>query len=275
MLPPARVCSFARQCASSSSIEEKAGDEEAAAAAGGPASAFLAAVSEWDGSRPGWLDTVTTTGIDMTGKARELSGVQPSVTLMMPLPRDGQERDQGGNGGYNERNEGWEDRRGGGGGHQQSLLRPNYLGSGSNDITSFSPGRPALMASPGAMKVMGGAGITENLDRPNMPVTTANHHQSGFSSTKCAPSRFVNRSRSGWWSDQVGLQREAEIGKSGQGKYFIRLCFSIEFHFIGFCFNHCNPMSSSREERRKKRKSRWTDEACKTFIPGHMSHFNF
>lgn len=25
---------------------------------------------------------------------------------------------------------------------------------------------------------------------------------------------------------------------------------------------------SSREERRKKRKSRWTDEACKTFIPG-------
>jgi hypothetical protein len=23
-----------------------------------------------------------------------------------------------------------------------------------------------------------------------------------------------------------------------------------------------------REERRKKRKSRWTDEACKTFIPG-------
>ena len=112
---------------------------------------------------------VTTTGIDMTGKARELSGVQPSFTLMMLLPRDGQERDEGGAGGYNERNEGWEDRRGGGGGHQQSLLRPNYLGS--NDNTSFSPGRPALMGpSPGAMKVMGGAGITENLDRPNMPV---------------------------------------------------------------------------------------------------------
>ena len=88
----------------------------------------------------------------------------------MLLPRDGQEREQGGNGGYNDRNEGWEDRRGGSGGHQQSLLRPNYLG-GSNDNTSFSPGRPALMA-PGAMKVMGGAGITENLDRPNMPVTT-------------------------------------------------------------------------------------------------------
>ena len=225
LLPPARVCSFARQCASSSSIEEKAGDEEAAAAAGGPASAFLAAVSEWDGSRPGWLDTVTTTGIDMTGKARELSGVQPSVTLMMPLPRDGQEREQGGNGGYNERNEGWEDRRGGSGGHQQSLLRPNYLGSGSNDNTSFSPGRPALMASPGAMKVMGGAGITENLDRPNMPVTTTNHHQSGFSFTKYAPSRFVSRSRSGWWSDQADLQREAEIGK--RGKYFIGLCLSL------------------------------------------------
>ena len=80
------------------------------------------------------------------------------------LPRD--EREEGGSGGYNERNEGWEDRRGG---HQQSLLRPNYLSS-SNDNTSFSPGRPALMA-PGAMKVMGGAGITENLDRPNMPVT--------------------------------------------------------------------------------------------------------
>ena len=103
----------------------------------------------------------------MTGKARGLSGVQPSVTLMML--RDGQERDQGGNGSYNDRNEGWEDRRGSSGGHQQSLLRPNYLG-GSNDSTSFSPGRPALMASPGAMKVMGGAGITENLDRPNMPV---------------------------------------------------------------------------------------------------------
>ena len=83
--------------------------------------------------------------------------------------RDGQEREQGGNGGYNDRNEGWEDRRGGNGGHQQSLLRPNYLAS-SNENTSFSPGRPALMA-PGAMKVMGGAGITENLDRPNMPVT--------------------------------------------------------------------------------------------------------
>ena len=100
------------------------------------------------------------------------------------LLRDGDER---GNGGYNERSEGWEDRRGGGGSHQQSLLRPSYLGGGglnfvvqdlvnriflgggSND-TSFTPGRPALMAPPGAMKVMGGAGITENLDRPNMPV---------------------------------------------------------------------------------------------------------
>ena len=40
---------------------------------------------------------------------------------------------------------------------------------------SFSPGRPALMApSPGAMQVTGGAGITENLDRPNMPVTLIN-----------------------------------------------------------------------------------------------------
>ena len=40
---------------------------------------------------------------------------------------------------------------------------------------SFSPGRPALMApSPGAMQVTGGAGITENLDRPNMPVTPIN-----------------------------------------------------------------------------------------------------
>ena len=101
------------------------------------------------------------------------------------LLRDGDER---GNGSYNERSEGWEDRRGGGGSHQQSLLRPSYLGGGgglnfvvkdlvnriflgggSND-TSFTPGRPALMAPPGAMKVMGGAGITENLDRPNMPV---------------------------------------------------------------------------------------------------------
>ena len=101
------------------------------------------------------------------------------------LLRDGDERDHGG---YNERSEGWEDRRGGGGSHQQSLLRPSYLGGGgglnfvvkdlvnriflgggSND-TSFTPGRPALMAPPGAMKVMGGAGITENLDRPNMPV---------------------------------------------------------------------------------------------------------
>ena len=97
------------------------------------------------------------------------------------LLRDGDER---GNGSYNERSEGWEDRRGGGG----SLLRPSYLGGGglnfvvkdlvnrillgggSND-TSFTPGRPALMAPPGAMKVMGGAGITENLDRPNMPVS--------------------------------------------------------------------------------------------------------
>ena len=102
------------------------------------------------------------------------------------LLRDGDER---GNGSYNERSEGWEDRRGGGGSHQQSLLRPSYLGGGgglnfavkdlvnmillgggSND-TSFTPGRPALMAPPGAMKVMGGAGITENLDRPNMPVS--------------------------------------------------------------------------------------------------------
>ena len=101
------------------------------------------------------------------------------------LLRDGDER---GNGSYNERSEGWEDSRGGGGSHQQSLLRPSYLGGGgglnfavkdlvnmillgggSND-TSFTPGRPALMAPPGAMKVMGGAGITENLDRPNMPV---------------------------------------------------------------------------------------------------------
>ena len=82
------------------------------------------------------------------------------------LSRD--EREEGGSGGYNERNDGWEDNRRGG--NQQSLLRPNYLAS-SNENTSFSPGRPALMA-PGAMKVMGGAGITENLDRPNMPVTT-------------------------------------------------------------------------------------------------------
>ena len=43
------------------------------------------------------------------------------------LLRDGDER---GNGSYNERSEGWEDRRGGGGSHQQSLLRPSYLGGG-------------------------------------------------------------------------------------------------------------------------------------------------
>jgi len=133
--------------------------------------------------------------------------------------RDGQEREQGGNGSYNERNEGWEDKRGGGGGHQQSLLRPNYLGSGSNDNTSFSPGRPALMASPGAMKVMGGAGITENLDRPNMPVRQP------------VQERLVERS-----------SRPSKRGGDRE--------------------------ESSREERRKKRKSRWTDEACKTFIPG-------
>ena len=46
----------------------------------------------------------------------------------------------------------------------------------------------------------------------------------------------------------------------------------IALHWI---LNHCNHLSSSREERRKKRKSRWTDEACKTFIPGQMSHFNY
>ena len=143
---------------------ESRGEE---AAPGAAASAFFAAVSEWRGSRPGWLATVTTIGIDTTGKTWALVGLQLRVSLLML--RDGQERDQGGNGSYNDRNEGWEDRRGSSGGHQQSLLRPNYLG-GSNDSTSFSPGRPALMASPGAMKVMGGAGITENLDRPNMPV---------------------------------------------------------------------------------------------------------
>ena len=70
MVPPAAVCSFARQCASSSSIKEKAGEQEEAAAAGGPASAFLAAVSEWSGSWPGWLDMVTTIDIDTTGKAQ-------------------------------------------------------------------------------------------------------------------------------------------------------------------------------------------------------------
>ena len=43
------------------------------------------------------------------------------------LLRDGDERDHGA---YNERSEGWEDRRGGGGSHQQSLLRPSYLGGG-------------------------------------------------------------------------------------------------------------------------------------------------
>ena len=53
---------------------------------------------------------------------------------------------------------------------QRSCPQNLVLGGGSND-TSFTPGRPALMAPPGAMKVMGGAGITENLDRPNMPVS--------------------------------------------------------------------------------------------------------
>ena len=53
---------------------------------------------------------------------------------------------------------------------QRSCQHDLVLGGGSND-TSFTPGRPALMAPPGAMKVMGGAGITENLDRPNMPVS--------------------------------------------------------------------------------------------------------
>ena len=51
-------------------------------------------------------------------------------------------------------------------------FKGEYFEDISNDNTSFSPGRPALMApSPGAMKVMGGLGITENLDRPNMPAT--------------------------------------------------------------------------------------------------------
>ena len=125
------------------------------------------------------------------------------------LLRDGDER---GNGSYNERSEGWEDRRGGGGSHQQSLLRPSYLGGGglnfvvkdlvnmillgggSND-TSFTPGRPALMAPPGAMKVMGGAGITENLDRPNMPVSntivTLNNYFKQTSSGSSAGARTV------------------------------------------------------------------------------------
>ena len=121
------------------------------------------------------------------------------------LLRDNDER---GNGSYNERSEGWEDRRGGGGSHQQSLLRPSYLGGGgglnfvvkdlvnriflgggSND-TSFTPGRPALMAPPGAMKVMGGAGITENLDRPNMPVsnTIVTLHKNLFKKTSLGSS---------------------------------------------------------------------------------------
>ena len=121
------------------------------------------------------------------------------------LLRDGDER---GNESYNERSEGWEDRRGGGGSHQQSLLRPSYLGGGgglnfvvkdlvnriflgggSND-TSFTPGRPALMAPPGAMKVMGGAGITENLDRPNMPVsnTIVTLHKNLFKQTSLGSS---------------------------------------------------------------------------------------
>ena len=118
------------------------------------------------------------------------------------LLRDGDER---GNGSYNERSEGWEDRRGGGGSHQQSLLRPSYLGGGglnfvvkdlvnriflgggSND-TSFTPGRPALMAPPGAMKVMGGAGITENLDRPNMPVSNTIVNLNNFKQTSSGAS---------------------------------------------------------------------------------------
>ena len=36
-----------------------------------------------------------------------------------------------------------------------------------------------------------------------------------------------------------------------------------------FQLSHC--WCSSREERKKKRKSRWTDEACKTFIPGETN----
>jgi len=95
-----------------------------------------------------------------------------------------------------------------------------YQGNSYQGETSYSPQRPAIAGPPGTMKVMGGAGITENLDRPNMPVRQP------------VQERLVERSSR---PSKRGGDRERE---------------------------------SSREERRKKRKSRWTDEACKTFIPG-------
>ena len=115
-----------------------------------------------------------------------------------------------------DREQGYQDRRDEGSrpAHgSSSLLRPSYL-SGGQDYPAQGQ-RQALLA-PATMRVMGGAGITDNLDRPNMPVR---HH---------VEERLVERSR----PSKRGGERE------------------------------------DREDRRKKRRSRWTDEACKTFIPG-------
>ena len=67
LLPPGAVCSFARQWARVRlQAEEKAGDEEAAA--GGRPQLSLPQFQS-GARRPGWLDMVTTTGTDTTGKS--------------------------------------------------------------------------------------------------------------------------------------------------------------------------------------------------------------
>lgn len=93
-----------------------------------------------------------------------------------------------------------------------SLLNPSYLALGNPAADTASGARKAIAM--GTPAIMGGAGLTTNLDRPNMPTATLTMPVS------------VHRGRT--------EKREGE----------------------------------TKEERAKRRKSRWTDECQKTFIPG-------
>lgn len=106
-------------------------------------------------------------------------------------------------------------------GGASSLLNPSYLalGKGVGGDTTYSavgmpPPTERKAIGYGEIKIMGGAGFTSNLDRPNMPAATL--------------------------SMPVNVTRGRSEKREGETK----------------------------EERAKRRRSRWTDEASKTYIPG-------
>jgi len=96
-----------------------------------------------------------------------------------------------------------------------SLLNPSYLALGKADSPGGGDKKAITMGGENfQVKIMGGAGLTSNLDRPNMPAAT-------LTMPVC-----IDRSRP--------PKREGE----------------------------------TKEERAKRRRSRWTEEGSKTYIPG-------